>query len=599
MSISYKNRNVDKGASNNNVPQPGGGTIQDVSGSLTRERVSQQSFNEALAANVRGSGSAGQTDMYTYDRMVEVERFSESAPPLEGAPSIFNTYAVFTHPNASSIQDFFDIKGADGVFPKYNKKTGEGGTGGRQATYQSIITDFDPSSADKDPKLVSTPYYASDFLYARWFNRIPMNRLITLRRYPFPTYDNLAWGEGKTFKPTAQAVTWFGEPTGNDLKELLKYKGTIAWKDIEAEVHEVEGNEQGFDSSPFVGQSGKLGTGLKFLGALGAPGKQDLSGSRQASIDAGKYNNFEYTNRVLGPVNVVKKTSVRDRGIGAEQEFSIVFEYQLRSYNNINPRLAMVDLLANMLALTFNNAKFWGGANRYFPNSPQFGFLGDQKAFYDGRYGEYIGSVVTQLGDGLGKGLDMIGNLISGILSGDLSALTGIAKGGGSALMDLQARKTRPQVLGFHALLTGLPVGEWHVTIGNPYRPIAMIGNLICSGFDFEMDGQLGVDDFPDLLKFTVNLKNGRPRDKGDLESIFTYGEGRSYYPPSGFIDVTNSTSATGKAGVSAKATNPSIGTVGVVDGKTRKPAGDRTFIRAGDDRQDIEFARKLIGTAF
>ena len=289
------------------------------------------------------------------------------------------------------------------------------------------------------------------------------------------------------------------------------------------------------------------------------------------------------------------------RGIGATQSLALTFEYELRSYNNINPRLAMLDILCNMLALTFNNAKFWGGANRYFPNQPQFGFLGDQKAFYDGRYGDYIGSVVNQLGDGLGKGLDMIGNLISGILSGDLSSLTGFGKKAGSALLDLQSAKTRPKAVGFHALLSGLPVGEWHVTIGNPYRPIMRIGNLIVEGFDMNLDGHLGVDDFPEHLKFIVNLKSGRPRDKGDLESMFNEGQGRIYYPPKGFIDVANSSSVTGTPGTSVAntAVNPNPNPVGEVDGQTRQPNGGKAFIRAGDSRQDVDFARKLIGTAF
>lgn len=601
MGFGYKNSRIDKGLANN-TPDPRGGAIEDVSGQLTREKISQQKFNESLNSSLREQGgSSGGTEMYSYDRIVETERFDENAPrntsPALGAPSVFNTYSVFTHPNANKLNDFFDIEGQDGLFPKYASKNQSGeGIGGRYPTYKSLLTDFDPTNDDPNipSRIKSTPYYASDFLFAKHFERIPLNKLVTLRRFPFPTYDNLTWGENKAFKPIAQAITYFGEPTGNELKELTKMAGEIKWKELEAQVHDVEGNEQGFESTPFVGQSGRLGAGLKFLGALGSPGTQDLSGRKQANMQAAaKYNNFEYTNRVLGPVNVVSKTHVRDRGIGASNEYSINFEYTLRSYNSINPRVAMLDLCCNMLALTFNNAKFWGGANRYFPNQPQFGFLGDQKAFYGGRYGEYIGSVVKQLGDGLGKGLDMIGQLISGILSGDLSSLTGLGKKGGSALMDMQAQKTRPQVLGFHALLTGLPIGEWHLTIGNPYRPILSLGNMIVSNFEMELDGHLGIDDFPSDLKFVIKLKNGRPRDKGDLESMMSLGEGRMYYPPEGFYDVGNLSSTTGVSGISEKKT------VGNIDGRTRTPKAQKTFIRAGDSRQDVEYCRKLIGTTY
>src|SRR6185369_16070027 len=129
--------------------------------------------------------------------------------------------------------------------------------------------------------------------------------------------------------------------------------------------------------------------------------------------------------------------------------------------------------------------------------------------------------------------------------SGDLSALKKIgAKLAGGAL-DLQSYKSRPAVVGFKALLTGLPVGEWHLTIGNPYNPMMMIGNLICTGFEFELGGEMGVDDFPDELRFLVKLESGRPRDKGDLESMYLLGEGRGYYPPDGFDDIANLSAST------------------------------------------------------
>jgi hypothetical protein len=36
-----------------------------------------------------------------------------------------------------------------------------------------------------------TPYSFQDFVYCKYFGLIPNNRLITLRRYTVPTYDNL------------------------------------------------------------------------------------------------------------------------------------------------------------------------------------------------------------------------------------------------------------------------------------------------------------------------------------------------------------------------------------------------------------------------
>ena len=39
---------------------------------------------------------------------------------------------------------------------------------------------------------------------------------------------------------------------------------------------------------------------------------------------------------------------------------------------------------------------------------------------------------------------------------------------------------TLPHINGMGALLIGEPVGEWHLTVGNPLNPIMVCGNLIC-----------------------------------------------------------------------------------------------------------------------
>jgi hypothetical protein len=59
-----------------------------------------------------------------------------------------------------------------------------------------------------------------------------------------------------------------------------------------------------------------------------------------------------------------------------------------------------------------------------------------------------------------------------------------------------------------------------------------MIGNLIVpdDGMKIEFNDILGVDDFPTEMTATIKLKHGRPRDKGDIESMYNQGQGRLYY---------------------------------------------------------------------
>ena len=52
------------------------------------------------------------------------------------------------------------------------------------------------------------------------------------------------------------------------------------------------------------------------------------------------------------------------------------------------------------------------------------------------------------------------------------------------------------------------------------------MGNLICTACDMKFSNELGADDFPKSVDFTVTLTHGRPRAKQDIESIFNLGGG-------------------------------------------------------------------------
>lgn len=538
-----------------------------------------------------------------YNEMGDINEFSEETVkyPEKSAQSLFNRHALFRYPGCNNSNDFYDTStnGGSRAFPKFTTSSGNAiqfdidgekgeervGNGGRYPTVESLLKDFNEKDKPR------TPYFAIDFLYCKYYKLIPLNRIITLRRFPFPVGHNLSTFsvpdkdkknqdtqgkdytiEGiKTAKPLAQAITYYGEGTGNDISEFTKIAGYINWKSIEADVWDVQGGtvERGLEHTPGYGNNNKLDAVMKATSIIS--GKGDLGGYKDDAVKASRYNTFDYTNKVLGPINVVHKTNVRDRGVGATMEFNLVFEYQLKSYNNINPRIAMTDLICNLMALSFYNAQFWGGANRYFPGYHQYGMMGNESLFYSGNYGAYAKSFLSDFAGGLGKLADGFMSVINGLISGDMSSLANIGKSVGNAFMDSQRYKSRPPILGYHALLSGSPIGEWHMTVGNPYRPILTIGNLICKGFDLQLvDTQLGVDDFPTGLKYTIKLETGRPMDKGDIESILAYGQGRLYNPPKGLLDY-------GK-GAGSKIDNPAQNqklidnTMGILKGRSGIP---------------------------
>ena len=69
----------------------------------------------------------------------------------------------------------------------------------------------------------------------------------------------------------------------------------------------------------------------------------------------------------------------------------------------------------------------------------------------------------------------------------------------------------------------------WHVTVGNPLDPIAMMGNMAVTKTTVQFNDVLGYDDFPTEVKFTVDLEHCMPRDNAAIENMFNGAKGRFY----------------------------------------------------------------------
>lgn len=497
-----------------------------------------------------------------FTEIVEVEFQAVSkgndvgSPPevSKGVPSIINPYAIVVFPSLGYASD------ANIGNPSAYEKLIDGDykTGGNQFSPEYKVAVPTITRLVEDPVLaLKTPYNYTDFLYCKYVGKITNNHLITLRRYPAPTFDNLAVpgqapdkagnsaasasniktgdvDDQPEFFPIAQAVTWMGEDTGNKLSEIMSFTTGLNWKLLESEVATAAGNEQGSEDSPAPGVA-------QFLGIL--TGQVNTPYATQNS-QYDPYNGGPYSNRVYGPVNAIAKTYKRERGLEFRQTIALTFEYELKSIGNINPKAAMLDIMSNMLALTYNNAAFWGGANRYFPQKPTYPFLGGKEgmnAWYRGDPTGFTKAVGKQISPVMNK----LGNILSKLMEDPIGTLKGLATGAAKIGMIEMGKGKAPSIVAMKALLTGEPIGEWHLVVGNPYNPIAKIGNLICTESKFQFNDTLGADNFPTELKVVITVEHGRPRDAGDIQSMFNQGQGRIYYPSKMLGDKLNISSST------------------------------------------------------
>ena len=416
---------------------------------------------------------------------------------------------------------------------------------------------------------LAAPYNWKDFLYCKYYGTIPNNYMVTLRRFPTPMRDNLSLpsnvansdstrreGAGR---PVAQAVTWLGDDTGNTLSSLIGFTTGLVWDPkAQSALITQEAFDKGlFNSLPYTIQDIAKFLGdaavtnaesaeniLALLASISDPNQTAERGGlayalRDKAIGetTGPLSDFIWTS-----VDTVSNAYVRGRGLTfTNTEMSIAFHYDLTSIGEVNTKAAMLDLMGSLLGLGTNYGNFLTPSIRYNSEFPSIGFPGGNAGLAS-FYRDPINFIKNSSSD--------ISSLLSSAQAGAASAVAGkiketIGANGTDDLSKVVTESTSPAVeravsIGIQesfiakvqlplSFLTGAPIGEWHLVVGNPCNPIAMIGNLICESVKIEFSERLGPDDFPAELKATYSLKHGRDRERGDIESMFNRGDGRLY----------------------------------------------------------------------
>jgi hypothetical protein len=386
----------------------------------------------------------------------------------------------------------------------------------------------------------------------------------------------ISYHAGGAGRPVAQAVTWFGGNTGNVLSDIIAFSSGITWNTANQETTKIqEAFSKGFfQDGPVKQIGGILGKLSDLLGntfdagaaiaesvivatdkdetiskGIRAKGLRDLAKERAGIM--GEY--------IWNPVDVVTDGFVRGTGLSFTWGgLSLVFEYELSSVGEVNSKAAFLDLMGNLLSIGTNYGNFLTPDIRYNGNFPAIGFPGGDEGLqlyykdplawllaYSSQISNLVGSGKK---DGAPETIGSGGESDQGNMEKVKEIMTRLGKSAGNnlpdtlreltnALGDDTSRFLKTSMTGEFlekyqapvSFLTGAPIGEWHVVIGNPCNPIAMIGNLLCDDVSIEFGDTLGPDDFPTTMKATFSLKHARNRERGEIESIFNRGDGRLY----------------------------------------------------------------------
>lgn len=393
--------------------------------------------------------------------------------------------------------------------------------------------------------LLGTAVYSySDFMFCKYLGRIPNNYLITLRRYAIPVTDYIKPygnpsainGQDKTTTrtdlngvPLATMVTWLGAP-GNDMKEILKYNFSMPFKSINSKFE-----PDGAPSTSGVSNQSNGAIGDIFKTAFANPIAKSVGNflmpnmfnPRGGQTIPGRQPHYDDKKAYAG-VDMIKSIYIRDteKGLQFKQSFKLTFDYELRSYDGVNGKQAMLDLLGNILTCCYTQGDFWPGAYRRNASSSSVTPMSSLECMkHHKTFSGYVNAFQNDFQRIKGK-------VVASIKQDPLKALLSLLDNVGGALLGGDMNQAQPAVKqGVNSLLSDSAVGLWHITIGNPCAPIMTMGNMILTDCQVEHYGPLGIDDFPTGIRVTCTFDHGKPRDVRLIERMYNGGNDRIYVP--------------------------------------------------------------------
>ena len=128
-------------------------------------------------------------------------------------------------------------------------------------------------------------------------------------------------------------------------------------------------------------------------------------------------------------------------------------------------------------------------------------------------------------------------NAVEGIAKGKISLtdvgtqiLKTITKGIGSII-----NKYKVKIIGVINSLTGTPSGPWHITIGNPKRPIFSSGDMIAEKVTLTLGNVLAFNDLPSSMTLEVEFMSARNLGGQEIFQKLNCGKERSYVVAKGY----------------------------------------------------------------
>ena len=374
-----------------------------------------------------------------------------------------------------------------------------------------------------------------DFAYLRKLGVYPNNRLIVARRFGAAVGNDL--NSMKT-KPMATMISWVPEQDDSFLN--ITYNEN--WTEAEASYVDVL-NDIGKATRISKDDENRLGDfAARGLDMLPFPG---LTEPLQRAVMSKFGLVDDPYNLPLGNPNLIRKAMRRQTvepdqpgsGLACSVEVKMEVEYEQKFINGVDPSLVYLDIIQNALTFGTSDAAFQmakpfaSGASKILKDL----ISGDYKAIYSAltdivtsifkTVQEQAKKMVEALINPPNEDLKKMGEQITTALLGAFATVGAeAAKTIGSVI-----GKYKVRLMGITNALTGSPSTPWHITIGNPKKPVFSSGDMLLKSVSMDLGKVLAFNDLPSTIKFSLTFENARPLGAQEIFNRLNTGRGRTY----------------------------------------------------------------------
>jgi hypothetical protein len=401
----------------------------------------------------------------------------------------------------------------------------------------------------------------SDFAYLKNLGVYPNNRLIVCRRFGGPQIDNIF---GIKSNPIVVLISW--RPPGEDFLDITFGE---QWEAAQADFTDIV-NGIGQDilkMSPLGGAGGEM------FSAIPLPGWSETL-TRIVLAKIGVYEQNAGGDRLpAGNPNLIKEAKRRKTvaqgeagsGLDCKVSIKVTVEYEQKFISGIDPTIVYMDILQNALRFGTSPSDNYGLSGGF--GASIIAAVKNPKILIT----KIVGILKEAVNEVKNTVLKFFTEFVTEAKAASAEADAAVAAGGEEedpeeagtpdpaelqkeadekkkALKDAEegsnlftkffdtigtalsktVNKYEEAVKGVVYALTGMASTPWHVTIGNPLRPIFCSGDMYTTTVQLTMGSTLAFNDLPANIKIDFTLENARPWGLQEIMAKFNTGNIRS-----------------------------------------------------------------------